>query len=477
MTPPYLGRRERERAADEGLGTFDAEAETAFSTDRDQVLLNVVAVLFEQFDGHALTVPKRSGLRKVADEELASGNGRRRPDRKAPEVLRRNGCGMAEIVVAAGVLFHLHVRPVSRIQKNHVRTEESLFDLGFGHEDEVKGRRVLRELSKLRDAVIGEVACGKNAAEVLTRAVASHELIFDDEIDTVHKTLIDVGHESRSISHQLLGHASKMSDRLDRAGLRFEGRRTKRLLSTFSNESRTVEVLGFLFLNVFKSVRGNRERREETFNRERTESTSEDARATISLNDAASRGSDRTDRFLLIELFGDFDASLLRRTIAEGLEAVGIDNAVTSRLNFGFLLSGNALLLKLEKSAGELKLFFTKALKLICVGLRSLRHLAFDALKGVKNFFHFHRIHIFIRREIAQAFSNAQAVQLPLFRQHQTPSDQRKASWLLRRWTSLRTSRTRLHPAGSFQSHEWISGCQHPQSGLQTLAHRHRQGS
>ena len=46
-----------------------------------------------------------------------------------------------------------------------------------------------------------------------------------------------------------------------------------------------------------------------------------------------------------------------------------------------------------------------------------------DALKGVKNFFHFHRIHLFIRRESAQVFSNAQAVQLPLFRQHQTPSD------------------------------------------------------
>lgn len=199
---------------------------------------------------------------------------------------------MTKVVVAAGILFHLHVRPVSRIQKNHVRTEESLFDLGLGHKDEVKGRRVLRKLSKLRDAVIGEVAGGKDAGEILARAVAGDELIFDDKIDAVHKTLIDVGDKSRSIGHQLLGHASKVSDRLDRARLGLDGGRTKRLLSAFSNECRAVDVLGFLFLDVFKSVRGNRERREETFNRERTESTSEDARTTVRLNDATGRRRD-----------------------------------------------------------------------------------------------------------------------------------------------------------------------------------------
>ena len=230
--------------------------------------------------------------------------------------------------------------------------------------------------------MIREVAGGKNAAEVLARAVAGDELIFDDKIDAVHKTLIDVGDKSRSIGHQLLGHASKVSDRLDRARLGLDGGRTKRLLSAFSNECRAVDVLGFLFLDVFKSVRGNRERREETFNRERTESTSEDARTTVRLNDATCRRRDRIDRFLLVKRFNEFDTSLLGRAVAEGLEAVGIDDVVASRLNFGFLLGSHTLLLKFHQLTRKLRLLFTEALQLSSVRLAGLVHLAFDTVEG-----------------------------------------------------------------------------------------------
>nr|DAH23469.1 MAG TPA: hypothetical protein [Caudoviricetes sp.] len=301
---------------------------------------------------------------------------------------------MTEVVVARGVLFHLHRGPVSRIEQDDIRTEEVAFDHGLGHENKVERGRVLRKLIELRDAVVREVACGKNAAEVLARAVAGDELIFDDKIDAVHKTLIDVGDKSRSIGHQLLGHASKVSDRLDRASLGLEGGRAKRLLSTFSNEGRSSHVFGFLFLHVLEGVRGDRKRREEAFNRQRTESAREDARTTVSLNDAACRREDRVDGFLLVERFSEFDTSLLGRAVAEGLEAVCIDDVVAGRLNFSFLLGSHTPLLKIKQHTGELNLFLTEALEFSGVGLRSLRHLALDRLESLHDFIHFHGFHL-----------------------------------------------------------------------------------
>ena len=87
---------------------------------------------------------------------------------------------MTEIVVARAVLLHLQPRPVDRIQKNHVRTEEGLFNLRLRVKDKIKQRRALRGKIVGRRVMRRVLSGSKNAKQVIRRAVAGNKFVFDD---------------------------------------------------------------------------------------------------------------------------------------------------------------------------------------------------------------------------------------------------------------------------------------------------------
>ena len=87
---------------------------------------------------------------------------------------------MTEIVVARAVLLHLQPRPVDRIQKNHVRTEESLFNLRLRVKDKIKQRRALRRKIVGRRVMRRVLSGSKNAKQMIRRAVAGNKFVFDD---------------------------------------------------------------------------------------------------------------------------------------------------------------------------------------------------------------------------------------------------------------------------------------------------------
>ena len=192
-----------------------------------------------------------------------------------------------------------------------------------------------------------EVARSGKALEVWSRTVTGDELILNAEIYAVDHAAVDVRSERGVIHRELTRDLQPVRNRRDRHRLRRERQRRFRLNQALGRFRRCVGE--HVFTNPVNRVRARRNRGQQVFNREDTESALNDTRLAVAERIADSVG----NRVLDFNVCTAFTAVFHKRVVCDVFYELFADG-----FNFFALVVGcGGFLLQLQQTISEGALF------------------------------------------------------------------------------------------------------------------------